>query len=282
MSVPILFHDPTSEPSRAVHWFALEAGIEMQLSYVWLTRGEHRSPRLVEVNPGHQVPALKHDELCLTEASAIMVYLAEIADLVDLWIGADPVARALTNRFLSWHHTNTRLKLTLDYLLPVLLMPAYKAIEPPAAEEVHTLRARGRESLALLEVFLLDRGSYLGGERPSIADLFIASDLFALDIDPDRDKLLKDLPTVEAWLERLRERDGYQLSHAPWNAVVPKVRQLIRSNDKEPRDPSWVADVCARYAQAGRPAGTTVQSSVSTLKTSTRSSSRKVSDWTKR
>ena len=26
-SSPLLFHDPTSEPSRAVYWFALAAGI---------------------------------------------------------------------------------------------------------------------------------------------------------------------------------------------------------------------------------------------------------------
>jgi glutathione S-transferase len=244
MPIPILFHDPTSEPSRAVHWFALEAGIELELSYVWLTRGEHRSPELLAVNPGHQVPAMKHGELCLAEASAIMIYLAEITGVVDRWIGADPEQRALTNLMLSWHHTNTRLKLTVDYLLPVLLMPAYKGIEPPADPEVHALRACGRESLALLEIILAVRGSYLGGERPSIADLFIASDLFALDIDPDRDELLRDLPATDSWLEQLRERHGYQVSHAAWNAVVAKVRQLILTADSGRRDPSWVAEVC--------------------------------------
>jgi glutathione S-transferase len=230
-----------------VHWFALEVGIELKLSYVWLTRGEHRSPQLLAVNPGHQVPALQHGELCLAEASAIMIYLAEIAGEVDRWIGADPVQRAVTNRFLSWHHTNTRLKLTLDYLLPVLLMPAYKGVAPPAAEKVRALRDRGRESLVLLEVLLSGRGRYLGGEQPSIADLFIAADLFALDIDPALDELLRDLPAVRSWLERLRQRDGYQVSHAAWNAVVPRVRQLLQSADQGPRDPSWVTEVCAPH-----------------------------------
>jgi hypothetical protein len=38
MPVPILFIDPISEPSRAVHWFTLEAGVPVELRYVWLTR----------------------------------------------------------------------------------------------------------------------------------------------------------------------------------------------------------------------------------------------------
>ena len=103
MTIPVLFHDPTSEPCRAVHWFALEAGIELDLEMVWLTRGEHKSPRFLAINPAHQVPALKHGSFCLAEASAIMVFLAEINEVADRWIGTDPERRAVTNRLLSWH-----------------------------------------------------------------------------------------------------------------------------------------------------------------------------------
>lgn len=31
MPLPTMFRDPTSESGRAVHWFALEAGIELKL-----------------------------------------------------------------------------------------------------------------------------------------------------------------------------------------------------------------------------------------------------------
>jgi glutathione S-transferase len=248
MTAPILFHDPTSEPSRAVHWFSLEADIELELSYVWLTRGEHKAAQLLTVNPGHQVPALQHGHLCLAEAAAIMIYLAEISGVTDRWLGTDPEQRAITHRFLSWHHTNTRLRLTVDYLLPVLLMPAYKGAAPPDAAQQEVLRDRGRESLALLEVLLADRGSFMGGASPSIADFFVASDLFALDIDPARGELFtEDLPAVGRWLERLRERDGYRISHAAWNAVVPRVRELLAAPPASPRDPHWVAEVCAPF-----------------------------------
>ena len=247
MSAPILFHDPTSEPSRAAHWFALEAGIDLEFELTWLTRGEHRSPAYLEINPAHQVPTLKHGELCLPEASAIMLYLTELAACEDQWIGHTAEARAYTHRFMSWHHGNTRKAITLDYALPVLLMPAYKGDAPPTAEVVVRLKNNIRNSLALLETFLEGRGEYLGGAQPSLADLFIAVDLFALDADPALDELLSPFPGISSWLDRLRTREPYRVSHAAWNAVAPRIRELLLNNDQAPRHPAWVADVCLAH-----------------------------------
>lgn len=50
-------HDPTSEPSRAVHWLCIEANIPIDIKYTWLTRGEHLSKAFLAVNPLHQIPA---------------------------------------------------------------------------------------------------------------------------------------------------------------------------------------------------------------------------------
>jgi len=247
MDVPALYHDPTSEPSRAVHWFTLEAGVEVTISSVWLTRGEHRAPAFQSINPAHQVPALEHAGFCLSEASAIMLYLAEIAGVRDLWVGASAGGRAQTQRFLSWHHTNTRLKVTLDYFLPVLLKPAYTGASPPSDERVRQLRERGREPLTLLEGFLVGRGSFLGGRTPSVADLFIASDLYALDADPMKGSWFYGLPRVSGWLDRLRDRNGYRISHAAWNAIVPRIQQLVSLEARGSRNPRWVADACGPY-----------------------------------
>jgi len=242
MECLVLYHDPTSEPSRAVHWFAHEAGIKLAIEHVWLTRGEHRSPQFLAINSSHQVPVLRHGELCLAEASAIMIYLAEISDVQDRWIGNTPEKRARTFQYLSWHHTNTRSAITLNYFLPVLLMPAYKGTPPPDVETVKVLQKSGKESLRSLNSALCDRGAFLGGDQPSIADFFIASDLFALDADPARDEWFADCQVVSDWLENLRKRDGYSVSHSHWNAIIPRVRELILSNPGVGSDPGWVAD----------------------------------------
>lgn len=245
MARPTLFHDPTSEPSRAVHWFAVEAGLALDVRPVWLSRGEHLAPDFLAVNPCHQVPALVDGALRLAEASAILIHLAERASIAERWIGATPAARARTHQLLSWHHTQTRLRLTLDYFLPVLLRPVYRGVAAPPADAIEALRARGAEPLALLDGFLAG-GDYLGGDAPSLADLFIAPDLYALDLDPRLEEWLAPAPRVAAWLARLRERPGYVASHAAWNAVLPRLR-AIAGEPLAPRTPAWVADACAPH-----------------------------------
>lgn len=242
MTRPVLYHDPTSEPSRAVHWFALEAGIEIDVEHTWLTRGDHRAPGFLAVNPVHQVPALKHGEFCLAEASAIMIYLAEINDVHERWIGRTSRDRAKTLQIMSWHHTNTRTAITLNYFLPVLLMPAYLDAQPPDVEICQQLRETGKESLRKLDQILSMQGHFLGGREPSMADFFIAPDLFALDIDQARDDWFSECPALRKWLTALRERTGYETSHAMWNAIVPRLRDLLLSESNERRNPAWVAD----------------------------------------
>ena len=242
MARPVLYHDPTSEPSRAVHWFALEAGIEIDIRHTWLVRGDHRAPEFLAVNPRHQVPAMKHGEFCLAEASAMMVYLAEINDVDERWVGSSPQDRAKTLQIMSWHHSNTRSAITLNYFLPVLLMPAYKGILPPDAATCRQLRGAGMESLEKLDRILTERGEFLGGITPSIADLFIAPDVFALDIDPAQDDWFSGFPAVRKWLAALREREGYKTSHAKWNKIVPRLQDLLKSESVEQSNPGWVAD----------------------------------------
>lgn len=240
---PVLYHDPTSEPSRAVHWFTFEAGIEIDIRHTWLVRGDHRAPEFLAINPFHQVPAMKHGEFCLAEASAIMVYLAEINDTDECWVGSSPQDRAKTLQIMSWHHTNTRSAITLNYFLPALLMPAYKGVSLPNAGTCERLREAGKESLGKLERILMGQGEFLGGCEPSIADFFIAPDLFTLDIDPARDDWFSGFPAVREWLAALREREGYKWSHAPWNSIVLRLRDLLVSESTQERSPGWVADL---------------------------------------
>ncbi len=240
---PLLFHDPTSEPSRAVRWFALEASIPLRLRYIWLTRNEHLGAELLAVNPRHQVPALQHGAFCLSEATAIIRYLAEIAGDGGRWLGNTAHGRARINQLLSWYHTNLRLRGTLEYFLPVLLAPSYLGQTAPPRDRVVTLRGRVRETLDRIEQFL-ETGPFLAGDRITAPDLMFASEIFALDCDPDREDYLADLPRLSSWLDRLRALRSYGISHRPWNAVVPIVRQRLTDGVAPGCDPGWVADLC--------------------------------------
>ncbi|MBN8035493.1 glutathione S-transferase family protein, partial [Vibrio vulnificus] len=79
----------------------IEANIPINIKYTWLTRGEHLSNEFLAVNPLHQIPAMQHDDFCLSEATAIMNYLTDIHGYSDKWFGATHRAKAVINKHLS-------------------------------------------------------------------------------------------------------------------------------------------------------------------------------------
>lgn len=227
MTTPALFYDPTSEPSRAVHWFCLEANIPHELRYIWLTRSEHLSEEFLAVNPFHKVPALKHGDFCLSEATAIMQYLAEISDSDSAWFGTDIEQRAIVNKLLSWYHTNLRQILTLDYFIPVLLMPAYLGISPPSAGEVSAKVAALHVMLSEFDS-LLANNTYLAGAEVSAPDILFAAELCALKIDLKFSEVLARYTNITAWLATMQALPHYQESHKVWDAVVPLISRELQ------------------------------------------------------
>jgi glutathione S-transferase len=209
---PTLFHDPTSEPSRAVHWFTLEARIPVNVRYIWLSRRQHLSAELLAVNPRHQVPAFRDGDFCLSEATAIIRYLAETSNVGSQWLGSSTRERARVNQLLSWYHTNLRTKATLEYFLPVLLGPAYRGKPRPGADLLNQLRRQLRGTLEQVNEFL-EAEPFLVGAQPTVPDLLFACEIFALDCDDERDAHLMGLTRVLAWLDRLRCHGTYIDSH---------------------------------------------------------------------
>ena len=124
--------------------------------------------------------------------------------------------------------------------------PRPSSLDPPLHRFFsHHVRRNEIKILALtekLDRILTERGEFLGGITPSIADLFIAPDVFALDIDPAQDDWFSGFPAVRKWLAALREREGYKTSHAKWNKIVPRLQDLLKSESVEQSNPGWVAD----------------------------------------
>lgn len=240
MSAPTLYYDPTSEPCRAVHWLCLEAKLPHTLEYTWLTRNQHLTKEFLRINPSLQVPALKHRDFCLSEATAIMQYLTDLNDCSSSWFGADIEQKASIGKFLSWYHTNLRKSLTLDYFLPVLLMPAYFGIPKPAPAEITELRKALHGMLKQLNVMLEDT-HFLSGRNISSADILYGAEIAALQIDPDYEEIIESYSSIRGWLANLQALPSYKESHKAWDHVTP----LIISAIAEPKiNPDWVAEAC--------------------------------------
>ncbi len=240
MRKPVIFYDPTSEPCRAVHWLCLEANIAHEISHIWLTRNEHLSENFLKVNPMHQVPALKHGEFCLSEASAIMNYLCDINNCSSAWFGGESKDRAMINMFLSWYHSNLRKVLTLDYFLPVLLMPAYIGAPRPSTTEISSKKEALHTVLLQLNE-MLSNTDFLSGNKISAPYLLFASDFVTLQIDPEYERVLGEHKNIADWLARLQAMPSYQESHKVWNRVSPLI---VNAVDNPKGTPEWVAKAC--------------------------------------
>ena len=73
-----LYHFPSPNPQK-VHFALLELGLECEIVPIDLTKGEHRKPEFLALNPYGRVPVLTDGDLTLWESHAILSYLGEKA-----------------------------------------------------------------------------------------------------------------------------------------------------------------------------------------------------------
>src|SRR5262245_62060575 len=66
-------------PTRTIRalWMLRELDLDFEYVQVDLTKGEHRRPEFLALNPAGKVPVLVDDDLVLSESVAIVLYLAE-------------------------------------------------------------------------------------------------------------------------------------------------------------------------------------------------------------
>jgi glutathione S-transferase len=86
--------------SLACHIALEESGLPFTLEPVRVRKAEHRAPGYLAINPWGKIPALRIDEEVLTEAHAILGYIADTSDAGLL--PADPLARARAHEWMNF------------------------------------------------------------------------------------------------------------------------------------------------------------------------------------
>ncbi|MBL4685987.1 MAG: glutathione S-transferase family protein [Nannocystaceae bacterium] len=71
-----LFHHPFSRAATTI-WMLEEVGIDYDMRFVDLMKGEHKTPELLALNPMGKLPILTDGEQVVTEGAAIGLYLAD-------------------------------------------------------------------------------------------------------------------------------------------------------------------------------------------------------------
>ncbi len=162
--------------------FVRAAGLEFEEQDVW---GATTTPEFLKKDPAHLTPMLEEDGLprgTLWESCAIMQYLCNKHDLADLY-PTDPAERAMVDSAM-FYLIGTVYPLLARATYPVLGFPQYPgeaatsdADEAIKAQARHDAEAALAEPLDVYRAFFLDGRTFVGGDKPSIADIRLAASL---------------------------------------------------------------------------------------------------------
>lgn len=176
-------------------WALKELGLDFDYVPVDLTKGEHRTPDFLKINPAGKVPVLVDGDLVLPESAAIILYLAEKHPEKGL-IPGDLQVRAEMYRWIMFAVTELEQPLWRiakhSFLLP-------EQRRSPA--DIALAREDFIAMAAVLDRHMEGRG-FLVGDRMTAADCVTA---WLMDW-ANENELMGGFPHLRAYMERLYSR----------------------------------------------------------------------------
>lgn len=163
MSNTLRIHSfPLSGHAHRVELFASLAGIAHEVINVDLAKGEQKGEAFLALNPAGQVPVIEDGDTVITDANAILVYLAR--KYAPAYLPSDPVVEAEVQKFLTLAAGEIAFGPAAARLINVFNAPLDAEFCKTVAERV----------LGKLEAHLEGR-DFLVGSAPTIADVAIYS-----------------------------------------------------------------------------------------------------------
>jgi glutathione S-transferase len=196
---------PLSPRSFKVLAVANHLGLEYDLVFCDLTKGEQRRPEFGVINPNHKVPALEDGGFKLWESNAMIQYLASMKPEGGLF-PADARQRADIAQWMFWEST------TWDPAIAILAfergVKGLLGLGAPDPAEIEKGTQRVNAAAAILDAHLRGR-KYVCGDRLTLADFAIGS---ALVLEEMAQLPLGPYAEIKRW--------GAQLAALPaWQSV---------------------------------------------------------------
>ncbi|RZS78203.1 glutathione S-transferase family protein [Pigmentiphaga kullae] len=186
---------------QKVLWFAGELGLAYEHIPAGGDHGVVDTPEFRALNPHGRVPVIDDDGTVVWESHTILRYLAARHGAPGFW-PADPAVRSQAERWMDWAHTSLQ-----PAFLTGVFWGYYRTPEP--LRDLDRIRARIEECAGyfrLLDARLANQ-PFLGGERLTLADIPAGTALYRyFELDIAR----PDVPHVQAWYQRLRQRPSYR------------------------------------------------------------------------
>jgi glutathione S-transferase len=182
-------------------WAIGELGIEHERIDAGGQFGGLDTDEFDTLNPNHRVPVIDDDGVVVWESHAIVRYLAAKYGAGRLW-PEDPGVRAKSDMWMDW---------TTNDLQPAFIGGVFWNFwrTPEEQRNWNAIRqgiARSAIMFKLLDRHLAGR-NFLAADHLTIGDIAAGAQLYRyFELEIDR----PDLPNVEAWYERLKDRAAYR------------------------------------------------------------------------
>ena len=199
----LVFYFAPHSRSAIVLWMLEELGVPYKMEQLNLTKGTHKSPEYLAVNPMGKVPAIKHGNTVITEAAAICCYLADAFPAAGLAPATNDPERGT---YLRW------LFFSPSCIEPAMADKAFQRPPVPAS----MVGYGDFDTVMDVVAQAVSKGDYLLGDRFSAADVVLGSTLrygMMFSVFPKR-------PEFEAYTARLASRPALQRTEAKDHALA--------------------------------------------------------------
>mgnify|MGYP000268273828 CR=1 FL=1 len=185
---------PPSPNAKKVMMAADEAGVPVEIAMVDLTKGEHKTPMFLALNPNGKMPVLEFDDgSSLWESNAIVNKLADMGGS-DLFPKSD--ARFPIVQWQFWEMAHWAPAVSVYVAGALFGRPIDHDTAKPALDTV----------VNVLNTHLSGR-EWLVGDAMTTADISVA----AMLCYREESKLpLGDVPNIDAWLDRVSARESWK------------------------------------------------------------------------
>lgn len=198
-----LYYNPLSPNVRRVRLAAAVLGIELEEKLLDFSKGEHKNPEYLALNPNGAVPTLVDGDYVLTESRSIMQYLASKKPESGL-LPRDEAARADVTRWQFWDASHFSPQLgTLAF--EKLIKGMVGLGEPDNAKITEALTNFRRFAAVLNQ--RLEGKQYVVGNSLTLADLTLGSSLMYAK---QTEVPIGEFPNIEAWFSRITALEGWK------------------------------------------------------------------------
>lgn len=198
-----LYAFPPSPRSFKVLWAAHQIGIEYELQFVNLAKGDHRKPDYAALNPNVRAPVLDDGGFLLWESNAIVEYLASLKPASGA-LPQETRARLAITKWMYWESAHWDQACAI-FAFQRVVKRLFAMGEPDAAEI-----ARGSQLFERAGQVLdseLNKHRYVAGDQFTAADLSVGADLCIAEM---AEYPMAAFAGIQRWYDELRSMPSWQ------------------------------------------------------------------------